>query len=321
MPTSWSRRSDRSRASAARHLEVRPDPFGDLVADGEHRIERRHRILEDHADAPAANAAERLALEREHVGIAEADARCRRRSAPGDGTSRSSARLVRLLPQPDSPTSASVSPRSSEKLTPSTARNAAAAGSGKGDPEVLDVEDSAHAPRGSAASRSASPNRLAASTVDHDGEAGEDGRPRRRHQHRLGVEDHAAPRGGRRLDAESEEREAGLEQDHVAHAERRRDEQRPERVRQQVPEDNAPPRRPRAPRRPGRRPPRGAAAPRRAPAARCRTTRSMPMKRISTGERAAARRPPSTRSSRKSRGTASAPSTSRMSAASTPPPR
>jgi hypothetical protein len=40
---------------------------------------------------------------------------------PGGGTRRSRARLVRLLPQPDSPTSASVSPRSSVKLTPSTA--------------------------------------------------------------------------------------------------------------------------------------------------------------------------------------------------------
>src|SRR5688572_6460930 len=36
---------------------------------------------------------------------------------------------------------------------------------GEGDPEVLDVEDSAHAPRGSTASRSASPTRLADRTV------------------------------------------------------------------------------------------------------------------------------------------------------------
>ena len=50
---------------------------------------------------------------------------------PGGGTSRSSARLVRLLPHPDSPTSASVSPRSSVKLTPSTGWNRRPPGAGK----------------------------------------------------------------------------------------------------------------------------------------------------------------------------------------------
>ena len=40
------------------------------------------------------------------------------------------------------------------------------------------------------------------------------------------VEDHAAPGGRRRLDAEAEKGEPGLEQDDVAHAQRRRHEQR-----------------------------------------------------------------------------------------------
>ena len=62
----------------------------------------------------------------------------------------------------------------------------------------------------------------------------------------LGVEDHAAPGRRRRLDAEAEEREAGLEQDHVAHAEGRRDEERAGRVREEVTEDNPPPRAPSA---------------------------------------------------------------------------
>ena len=36
---------------------MQPDGFADLLADGEHRIERRHRLLKDHRDPPAAHAA------------------------------------------------------------------------------------------------------------------------------------------------------------------------------------------------------------------------------------------------------------------------
>ena len=61
------------RASRAGHVEVRPHAFGDLVADGEHRVEAGHRVLEDHADPAAPDPAERLALEREHVGVAQPD--------------------------------------------------------------------------------------------------------------------------------------------------------------------------------------------------------------------------------------------------------
>ena len=39
----------------ARHREMRAHGFGDLVADREDRIERAHRLLEDHADAAAAD--------------------------------------------------------------------------------------------------------------------------------------------------------------------------------------------------------------------------------------------------------------------------
>ena len=39
-----------------------PQRLGHLLADGEHRIERAHRLLEDHADAGAADAAFDLGL-------------------------------------------------------------------------------------------------------------------------------------------------------------------------------------------------------------------------------------------------------------------
>ena len=48
---------------AVRDLEMRTHRFGDLMPDREHRIERTHRFLEDHADLPAAHTA--------HVGFAK----------------------------------------------------------------------------------------------------------------------------------------------------------------------------------------------------------------------------------------------------------
>ena len=38
--------------------------FDDLKAHREHRVERGHRLLEDHADVAAANAAQRALAER-----------------------------------------------------------------------------------------------------------------------------------------------------------------------------------------------------------------------------------------------------------------
>ena len=43
----------------ARDVEVGPDGLGDLVADGEHGVQRTRRILEDHGDDAAAEATKR----------------------------------------------------------------------------------------------------------------------------------------------------------------------------------------------------------------------------------------------------------------------
>jgi hypothetical protein len=42
------------------HALVQHQRLGDLVADGEHRVQRRHRLLEDHRDLVAADGADRL---------------------------------------------------------------------------------------------------------------------------------------------------------------------------------------------------------------------------------------------------------------------
>jgi hypothetical protein len=46
---------------------VRPDLLGDLLADPVHRIQRGHRVLEDHGDPGAADLADLLRVQRHHV--------------------------------------------------------------------------------------------------------------------------------------------------------------------------------------------------------------------------------------------------------------
>jgi hypothetical protein len=50
----------RSRAAFGPHAFVQAQAFRDLLADREERVERRHRLLEDHRDVRAANAAHLL---------------------------------------------------------------------------------------------------------------------------------------------------------------------------------------------------------------------------------------------------------------------
>src|SRR5207237_1290402 len=57
---------------AARHSEVGQNAFRDLVADREHRIETRHRVLEDHPDPASPNLTQRFPPQGEHIGIAQA---------------------------------------------------------------------------------------------------------------------------------------------------------------------------------------------------------------------------------------------------------
>ena len=60
------------RGAAATMLEL--VDIGQLAADGEHRIQRRARVLEHHADLGAADLAHRLLVEAQQVDAAEQDA-------------------------------------------------------------------------------------------------------------------------------------------------------------------------------------------------------------------------------------------------------
>ncbi len=95
------------------HLLVPHQHFGQLRLDLETGVERGHRVLEDHGDVAAAILVERIGRHADEVdapSIARPVARPLRASSP------MMARKAWLLPEPLSPTTASVSPRESEKL-------------------------------------------------------------------------------------------------------------------------------------------------------------------------------------------------------------
>ena len=56
MPTRASASRARPRAAASRHALVREDRLDHLRVDAQHRVQRHHRVLEDHRDAVAAQA-------------------------------------------------------------------------------------------------------------------------------------------------------------------------------------------------------------------------------------------------------------------------
>ena len=71
MPTSVSSSTARSHASRRPTRRWRRDGLGDLIPDREHRIERRHWLLEDHAHAGAAHGAHLVLGEREQIAAVE----------------------------------------------------------------------------------------------------------------------------------------------------------------------------------------------------------------------------------------------------------
>jgi len=91
--------------------------LADDIGDAQARIERGHRILEDHLDGERGVPA-LLLVERVHRRAVEADAALARRHDAGDDTSE------RGLAAADSPTRPTTSPSLMARSTPSTARTA-----------------------------------------------------------------------------------------------------------------------------------------------------------------------------------------------------
>ena len=81
---------DRPRAGvAARHVAVLGEHLHDLVADGEDRVERAHRVLEDHGELTAADPAQLALAHCSQVSTVEQDPAAQHRAGlrhePDDG--------------------------------------------------------------------------------------------------------------------------------------------------------------------------------------------------------------------------------------------
>jgi hypothetical protein len=95
------------RACAFAAQVVQQQGFADLLFDAVQRVERGHRLLEDHRDAVAAQLAQVLADAPSSSGRGSTEPRV---SAPASGSSCRIEWAVTDLPEPDSPTSARHSP-------------------------------------------------------------------------------------------------------------------------------------------------------------------------------------------------------------------
>ena len=114
MPTAFSSSSARAARLLLRDVAVEQDRLDELPADRVHRVQRRHRVLEDHRDLVAADLAQPRAA------ASSAGPRPSKSASPVEivlrfGLRPMIVRHVTLLPQPDSPTIPSVLPFSTEK--------------------------------------------------------------------------------------------------------------------------------------------------------------------------------------------------------------
>ena len=140
---------------------VQGDRLAHLAPDRVQRVERGHRLLEDHAGDAAAEPAQRRPRRRASTSL---PSRVMRPSglAPLGGSRRSTERAVTDLPLPLSPTSATVSPRLDGEGD--AAHDAAAA---EGDRQVLDREQGGRRQRSPDAGSTAGSARSSASEGAH----------------------------------------------------------------------------------------------------------------------------------------------------------
>src|SRR5699024_8321058 len=104
----------------AAHAEGAPQRFGELAADGEHRVQVAHGFLRDVGDLLPAHGAVLAAAAGHQVDAFEVD-------GPGDhappvGSRPSTEKEVWDLPEPDSPIRPCTSPRRMRRSTPWTTR-------------------------------------------------------------------------------------------------------------------------------------------------------------------------------------------------------
>ena len=258
-PTSRSSSTARASARLARQALVLDEHLADLVADGIDRVERRHRLLEDHGDVLAAQTPHGAPEARGRRCRApapsgrEQDAAAATRRAGGrrqEAHDRESGqRLAAAAFADDCRACARTEPRSSRRRGPGARSRPSPkrrAGPGHRGAEigrhVSPCAPAATSPaepvRGSSRSRSQSPMKLKATTVSMMARPGNGGQPPGDVDERPSLLEHAAPGGDLGRRAETEEGEAGFDQDDEAELERRDDEQRARHVDEDVPQQD-----------------------------------------------------------------------------------
>ena len=152
MPT-WSQQLEGAGARLrVRQAAMQLQDLADLPLDRVQRVERGHRLLEHHGDVVAAHRAHLVLVGRDQVLALEQDAARRMmRRRIGQELAGSTAPMTDL-PEPDSPTSASVSPGMMSNEMRSTASMSRAA-LAEGDGEILDGEERVRSSRTSFAGR------------------------------------------------------------------------------------------------------------------------------------------------------------------------
>ena len=227
--------------SVAREVEMPLHRLGQLRADRQRRVERRHRVLEDHRDLPAAHVLELAlgqmhevaALERDRAardarGLREqAHDRERRHRLAAAGLADDAERLALLDGEADAVDGVHVAAARLEVRA-----------------EVVDFED-----RHLRSALGARVERVAQAVGDEeraqdeprDRDARDDDDVRVREVLGVAVLRERAPRRVRRVDAEAEEREERLAEHDAGQLEEDEDDHEAERVRQQMPEENAMP--------------------------------------------------------------------------------
>ena len=282
MPTCASAVAGAARAPRLRHVGMmRADRLDHLRLDAQHRIERHHRVLENHRDALAAERAQRAPP------AAARGPRPRSRMRPptmrpGGSTRPMIEKPVTDLPQPDSPTRPSTSPRVDREAHAVDRLHDAGAREEMG-LQVLDREQRRRSPalivcsRGLRTSRRRSPTRLIDDDRDQQRDAGEEADPVLAAHHVFeAVGDQQAERRLGDGQADAEEGERRLERDRVRHLHRQHHDQRRQAVRQQVVQHDARRRRARGSARPRYIPCAARPAPSRGRCARNRPTAPRP---------------------------------------------
>ena len=221
------------------HAEMRLQRLDDLGADGEHGIERGHRVLEDHGELGPAQLAQFLRRQAGEVAAGEHHPA----AEPGalgqqlqDGARQHGLAAARFAHDAQR---AAGRQAEIDIVDRPQRRRAASAGRPTRPRPTAAVAVTAPPGRGSVSARSVSPTMLKDSTVRNMKPRRQEGEPRRDVEALAALADHAAPARRRRRHAEAQEGQRALDDDGDGDAQQEEGEQRQRHVGQQLADQDA----------------------------------------------------------------------------------